>query len=238
MLYLIYGTEKEKARDKAHELLETLQKKRPDATVFKMDADNFDAPRFDELIYGQGLFAEKFIVFLNGISENKEAKEILMEKIEAMSEATNAFVLLEGSLDEKSLKALEKSATKVIARGTEKSGRRMEFNIFALGDALGKRDKRELWVLYQKARRAEIEPEEIHGILLWQLRSIAASLDAKSPKEAGLSPFVFQKSARFAKQFPVVDIQKTSEKLMSIYHDSHRGIHDFDIALERFILSL
>jgi len=61
---------------------------------------------------------------------------------------------------------------------------------------------------------------------------------SKDANESGLKPYVFQKSKSFAQNYSEDEMKKMSSSLVSIYHDSRRGIHDFDIALERFILSL
>jgi energy-converting hydrogenase Eha subunit H len=62
--------------------------------------------------------------------------------------------------------------------------------------------------------------------------------EAKTAGEAGVAPFVFTKAKNFLKNYSVPELQTLSSKLVRMYHDAHRGIHDFEIALERFVLHL
>ena len=56
MIYLFYGKDTEKSRVKAHELIDSLLKKKPDASFFKFDTESFDMEKLEEYIGGQGLF--------------------------------------------------------------------------------------------------------------------------------------------------------------------------------------
>ena len=40
MFYFLHGEDKDKARKKAHELIDGLTKKRPNASFFKIDSEN------------------------------------------------------------------------------------------------------------------------------------------------------------------------------------------------------
>ena len=81
-------------------------------------------------------------------------------------------------------------------------------------------------------------PEEIHGILFWQVKSIVLASRTKSATEAGLNPFVYSKAKSFAENFNQQELDKILEDIVRLYHDAHRGLHDFETAMEIFILSL
>ena len=243
MFYFLYGEDKEKARGKAHELLDSLVKKRPKASFFKVDGENFNLGKLEEFIGGQGLFDNKQIVFLDNILEDKEIKEEVLDKIKEIKESPNAFVFLEKKADKATLGKMEKSAEKVqefkAAGNVGFAGKSVDkFDVFFLTDVFGRRDKKNLWALYQGALSQNVSPEEINGILFWQLKSMIVARLSKDANESGLKPYVFQKSKSFAQNYSEEEMKKMSSALVSIYHDSRRGIHDFDIALERFILSL
>ncbi|MBU6431130.1 MAG: hypothetical protein KGJ58_04405 [Patescibacteria group bacterium] len=243
MFYFLYGEDKEKSRKKAHEVIDGMIKKRPNASFFKVDSENFSLRKLEEMIGGQGLFYNKQIVFFDNIFENKEAKETILEKIKEIAESPNAFVFLEGKVDKATVGKIEKRAEKAQEfKFAENEGKTREFkkkfNTFSLADVFGRRDKKNLWVLYQEALSQGIAPEEINGILFWQLKSMIVASRSKDIKESGLSPYVFQKSKSFGRNYGEDEMKKLSSALVSVYHDSRRGIHDFDIALERFILSL
>src|SRR3970040_512130 len=99
MLYLLYGEEKNKARAKAHEMIGSLQKKKPDAAFFRIDSLNWSEAQIEEYIGGEGLFSNKYIVFVDSILENKEIKETLLGKLKEINESENIFIFLEGALD-------------------------------------------------------------------------------------------------------------------------------------------
>ncbi|MDD5050607.1 MAG: hypothetical protein PHV93_02585 [Candidatus Pacebacteria bacterium] len=217
MFYLFYGIEREKARAKRNATLLGAQKKRPDAEVFSMDAEDFSASRLQEFIGSAGLFEKKFIVCMNFVCEDKERLSTVIEKLEEMKETENLFLILEGKLDAKSLEKFKKYAFKVEQFEEEKTFEKPKFNVFALSDAFGRRDAKGLWALYLKALEEESAPEAIAGMLFWKIKSLLLS-----------------GSNRYSER----ELEEISSRLVSLYHDSHRGIHEFEIALERFVLSV
>jgi hypothetical protein len=83
-------------------------------------------------------------------------------------------VILEGKLLASEVKKFEKHAEKVqefVDEAEEIGEERNGFKIFSITDAFGKRDRKEMWVLYTKAKRKNISDEEIHGILFWQVKA-------------------------------------------------------------------
>lgn len=238
MLYFFYGSDTDKAREKANALIENLRKKKPDAEVFRLDAERANGVQFDELIHGQGLFNRSYIVYLASLFENEEAKAIFTDKLAEIAQSPNIFISVERKADKKTLLSVADAAEKVQLFEKKEDKKKTDFNIFSLTDAFGRRDKKNLWVLLQKAVASGAVPEEIHGILFWQLKSMLLASEARSAGEAGVAPFVFTKSRNFLKNYSVEELKELSSALVSLYHDSHRGIHDFEIALERFVLTL
>jgi len=237
MLYFLHGNDTDSARAKAHGMIESMQKKKPDAEIFRLTSDNWSGASLDELAGSQGLFERKFIVFGSRLFENKEIKEAVLEKLQDIGRSENVFIFLEGAVDKPSLALIEKVAAKV--QNFEKNQtKKEEFNMFALADALGERNRGRLWMLYTKAMREGAAAEEISGILFWQVKAIIQAARAEGPAAAGMSPFVFQKSKRYAKNFSGEEISGLASKIVSLYHDAHRGLVDFEVGLERFALSL
>ncbi|MDO8623951.1 MAG: hypothetical protein Q7R54_01215 [bacterium] len=238
MLYFFYGSDTDTAREKANALVEALHKKKPDAELFRIDTENWNEAKLQELTAGQGLFNNSYIVQVVQLFENKEAKEIFVDRLDELAESPNIFIVLEGDVDKKALLAIADVAEKVQSFDKLRTGKKTDFNIFSLTDAFGRRDKKNLWVLLQKAVASEAVPEEIHGILFWQLKSMLVASTAKTAGEAGVAPFVFTKAKSFLKNYTEEELKKLSSRFVTLYHDAHRGIHDFEVALERLILSL
>jgi len=240
MIYVFYGTDTITARKKMRGLVDALLLKKPDASHVRMTADTFDSETLGALIVSTGLFSSRAIVELDQIFENKEAKEAFEKKLEDCVTSHNIFVILEGDLGKTDVSLLKKHAEKiqefqVVLRDVKK---KIEFNAFALSEALGRRDKKTLWTLYVEALSKGLAPEEIHGTLFWQVKAMLLARESRTPEEAGLKPFPFSKSKTFAKNFSPDELAALSGRLVSLYHDAHRGLTDFEIGLEKFILCL
>lgn len=238
MLYFFYGTDRDRARERTQALVSSLQKKKPEAEVFRLDSESASAARLDELVGGQGLFHKTYLVSMSGLLEKPESREPFLARLGAIAESPNIFVALEGSVDKKTLLEVTEAAEKV--QPFEKKGgkEKPEFNIFSLTDALGRRDRKNLWVLFQKAVASGAVPEEIHGILFWQLKNILLAHLCKTAEEAGVKPFVWSKAKSFARNWSEEELKNLSSRMVALYHDAHRGIHDFEIALERLVLTI
>jgi len=245
MLYFIYGENIDTSLSRRRELLQTLRSKRPNAHEVRLEGEEVTADRLAELVGARGLFEAKTIVVLDGACEAAVSREALVAAASALQSSENAFIVFErGLVDAAAEKALAAAAAKTFrspASATAGAGRgRREYDpaLFALADALGERDRKKLWVRYACARLIEGKaPEEIHGILFWQARAILCAAQEHSPEAAGLKPFVFSKSKRYAARFKPEELRALAGNLVALYHDARRGIEELDSALERFILS-
>ena len=201
MLYVIHGGDSRKGRAKLHSLLDSLTKRKPSASLVKIDEEGFQVAELDELVEAQGLFVKKAIVVLDSLLQDKERKDEILSRLKAIAESENIFVMFEARLDKATLSKLEKSAEKMqeVEEGERKTVK--EFDVFSLTDALGQRDSKRLFALYHKAKMRNVSDEEIHGILFWQIKSMLLSASCHSPQEAGLHPFVFRKSRGFLQHF-------------------------------------
>jgi DNA polymerase III delta subunit len=239
VLYVIHGTDIETARAKAHGLFEALKGKKPDASAGTLAAEQVTLERLDELTQSQGLFENRQIIFMDRTLENKDVREVILERIDELGESPNIFIFFEGKLTKEILKKLEKRAEKIQEYAADDAPKaKQDGGFFALADALGSRDKKGLWVLFREAMDRDAAPEEIHGILFWQAKSLALAARTRDAAEAGLNPFVYGKAKRYVSNFRVGEIDALVSRLVHIYHHSHRGEGDFELALEKMILDL
>ncbi len=240
MIYFFYGENQPEKKKALGELFES-QGFKDANSHFLIGGDNWSESNIEELASSSGLFAAKNAIVLENILENKEARNFIFEKIELLKDSGNIFVFLEVKAPKELLSVLEKEAESIMSFEPEEvavGGR--EFNIFSLADAFGKRDKKEAWIIFQKALSAEVAAEEMQGILFWQIKSMILSKDKKadeaSMKETGLNPYVFKKSAAYSKNFTDRELKNLSSGITALYHDAHRGLLDLNIGLEKFIL--
>jgi len=175
MLYLFHGTNKQLSLNKARTLVKSLRTKRPDASFVEMGADDWNAAAIQEHAGGQGLFSAKYIIFLNQVTTNAEAKDQIAKLADLMADSENIFIVIEGKLTVDIKKSLEKYATKTVVTDAEKVGAKKEFNAFALADAFGTRDAGRSWALFRQAIDAGQEIEAIVGMLFWKEKTMSGS---------------------------------------------------------------
>lgn len=236
MLYVIYGNDREKVRTRFRVLRDEIEKRCGEhRTLVEGEVAN---NTFDEAVSSQGLFGEQTLFVLDSILDKKAEQELFSSRVADLVSSSNYFLVLENTLDKGTIAAIKDSGAVVEEYSIKKADTRPDFNIFSLGDALGKRNKKDLWVLYQEALVAGLEPEEICGTLFWAVKNIALMKTAKAGDSAGLSPFVAQKARVFAKNYSQEEIVNLSCSLSGAYHEAHRGGEPMEISLERFILAL
>ncbi len=225
MLYVFHGSDVNKSLEKARSLANSLRTKKPDATYVEVIADNWSPSIIDENVGGQGLFSSKYIIFLNRVTENADAKDGLPDLIQIMNESTNAFILLEGKLNADLKKAVDKFAEKVVStdEAVKSFGSRFsnngEFNIFALADAVSSRNDLKSWTLYREAVDGGLEAENIIGVLFWKIKTMIST-------------------QKFGGTWSEIELNRFLTDLIKVYHDGHRGMVDSELAIERMMLSL
>jgi len=216
MIYFLYGTDIDKARVKAHELFDSLLKKKPDASFFKMDVESFNEIVLDEYIGGQGLFENKYVVFLDRLSQDKDVKESFLERIKDIAESQNIFIILEGKLDKASLSKIEKKSEKTQEFELKEIVKKEPYNAFALADAFGKRDRKNAWVLYRKAIDKGEAPEALHGMLFWKVKTMIIG--------------------SYFGEYSKGEMYDLATRLVDVYHEARRGKHELETGLEALIL--
>ncbi len=239
MIYFFYGTNKDGARDKVHKTLDSLLLKKPNASTLHVSADNFNESVVQEYIKGQGLFENKHIVFFDNMLGDELAKEYFLENIKQIRDAPHMVLVLEEKVDKKTLTIIKKHSERAEEFEDKNFTKKTkDFDIFSLTNALGERNKKDMWVFLQKGFLSGATPEELLGIIFWQIKTMIIAKGAKSAVEAGLKPFVFNKSRKYADNFSDEELRALSSNIISMYHDSRRGIVDFKITLEKFSITL
>jgi len=118
----------------------------------------------------------------------------------------------------------------------DKKGR--EFNIFALTDAVGARDKKRAWMLYQGALAAGISAEEVFFKIVWQVKCLLIASKTANVGETDMKPFPYSKAKSFLKNFKSGELEKLSEDLVVGYHLARRGEGEIETLVEKILLSL
>lgn len=237
MIYFFGGENSIKSFEKGTALFKNLQDKKPDATFLSFDAESISEDALGELIASQGLFEKKIVALFKNISAKADLKKEILRKVSDFKDSQNIFVWIEKDITPAEEKTLTDAAEKSAISQSEKQTKQ-EFNIFALTESFGQRNKIKLWSLFLDALAQGKAAEEIHGTLFWQAKSILLAKSEKTAEDAGLKPFPYTKAKGFAKNFSDEEIKKLTKNLVVIYHEAHLGNTNFELALEDFALSI
>jgi len=233
MYTVFFGTDRTKVRDQATSYIE---KHFPsDGTLTTFDGQSFVSGQIADALGATSLFggAEWFV--LDTPSGNPDFAEEVKTALKEMSESVNTFIILEEALLAPAKKSYGKFAVSMEEFTAQKNER---FNTFAMAEALAQKDKRQLWVLLQDARKDGLREEEIIGMLWWQLKSLRLAAVTNSAEEAGMKDFPYNKSKRALSTFAPGEVVILSQSLLELYHAGHSGQRDMDIALEQWVLTL
>lgn len=113
-----------------------------------------------------------------------------------------------------------------------------DFNIFLLTDAIGARNKKNAWVLYQKALASGMVAEEIFWKVMWAIKTMLLAQKTKTAEEAEMKTFPYNKAKGNLKNFKDGELEKISENLVIGYHNARRGIGEIETLVEKILLSL
>ncbi len=158
------------------------------------------------------LFEDTNAYFIDASAAGTPDDVFEKETLKALSESKHLFIIeIESGAD--MARAVEKVGGKVVK--VKAPPKEKTFEVFSLATALGKKDKKALWLLYREALDGGVEPEALIGILAWKARQM---LGIKGVKDTAA--------------------RKLSRDLVCLYHDSRRGAGELELLLERFILTM
>ncbi len=230
MVHLIFGSDISAVRKAALQYLNKVGAHAPE----RIDENSYLPGLVSEAAGAHSLFGERLSYVFEYPSSNDEYFNEVTQTSLAFKDSANIYLIIEGPL-----LAAQKKAYGVIDSVEEfTSAKEPEFNAFALAEAVALRDKKAAWVLLAAARQHGLSAEEIIGTLWWQLKTLLLASKTSSAAEAGLKDFPYQKATRALKHHTDESLQKTSQSLLAVYHDGHRGKVAIDEALELWILSL
>lgn len=181
------------------------------------------------------LFASRYVVWVESLSQAPGGENVWSNEAKTFIDSAHDFICIEESLTADLQAKLKKAGAAMYSekRSAQISGK-TSFSIFALSDALLYRDKKLLWVLYQKALRAGFSVEEIFGTLFWALKT---ALLVSGGYTEGLHPFVIRKTQTALRNFTQGGLPQLSFRLLTDYHQARRGA-GAELLLEKFILEL
>ncbi|MDO8576125.1 MAG: hypothetical protein Q7R90_02320 [bacterium] len=211
MLYFFSGTDREKARTAMDAAVKRVTKK---GTRVVRISDAHTPEDLRAALRGSGMFGDEQIVILDGVFPNREMETIVEGALPAMKKSPETFFALE----EKPLADMRKKIEKYSEKSEryDSPGKKKDDGIFRLSDAMAARDRKKLWVGYQRELGKGAAPEAIHGVLFWAAKDMF--LSAKKDPER----------SRGAQLLAI---------LAELPHEARRRGEELEYALERFVLS-
>ena len=233
MLYVFCG-DRFGARELSKEFVAVCQKKREGAEYIYLSP--VVAHRsLEELLVGQGLFEQKYIVFCDEVLHDSLGQH-LVDNMSLYSESPHMFVLFEPSLATKDEKKLVHAGA-VIKRCEERRVVAEDVRpVFAFVDVFLRGDRERSFVALYSLLEGGALPSSVLNMMLWQLRVLVLVSQSGSAVAAGVKPFVYTKAKRVLTtvQNPF-DMFVRAEEM--VRQGRLRGLQDADI-VEYLVLGL
>lgn len=237
MLTVLVGTDT-KSRAKRLELLLASERK-GGAEVRSYTDVSFDPEALRGLAGSASLFGGTFAVVVSGIGDVADKRDEFEKLVPVFAGSSHRFILSENALLAPFLKKVTSKGGVIEEFAAPAKGKKAEaFNMFALTDAFGDRNRSLTWALYRKAIETGADPRELHGKLFWVVKSMLAAKGAKTAGESGLNPFVFQKAKAGAVRFADGELERIAVELTTIFHEALVLGIDIETAMESFILKV
>lgn len=237
MILFIYGDDTKKVREKTTATVDVLLLKQKEASVFKINNENWNLNYVKEILESQSLFVPKSIIVFNFISENKDNFTELLDVLKEVKSTEHICIIAEGDVTEKNKEKIKKIAAKSQEFNLNKIiEKKPEAPTFAFATSFANREFQRTEKQLHTLLDLKLVPEEIHGVLWWQMKSVKLASMAQSAVGAGLNPFVFKNAKSASLKWNPEDLDQVLNSLFEMYHQAHRGKIDFYNAIERLVV--
>lgn len=248
MIYLFYGENSFKAKQKARELTNALIAKKGEHgrfSLFEINSDNFNIEDADRLINSHHLFGDKNLTVFKYVLENKIAEDFCSKNLPQFASSQNIFIFLEKETEENIFSEIKSLAVKSLEfKNPPKKELPKKTGIFLFTDAVAGKKRKEAWLAYQRLLISGENEEEIFWKIFWQIKNIVLIYPHKDKdsetiaKILKMHPFAAKKTLNFAKNFSREDLEDFSKKLIKIYENHRFGKVELNFGIETFILNL
>jgi len=215
----------------------------------RLEGESLSEAKLEEYINSVSMFGGPTRVSAREVFANAEVGEFAEKHVKELAVSPNSFVFLETKVPAALRKRLENlGALKLYekserVRASEEREDKQEKNrIYSVADALGRRDRKGLWIEYWRLMLSGFSAEEIFWKLQWQVKNMLLASNAATAADVGLHSFVFGKAQAGARNFKREELIDYSRRLLDIWGNAHLGEQGggqpLDLALEQFILGV
>lgn len=214
MIYLFTGDDSKK---RIESLDKFLVQTSLSLEVFQINHNNFSETEIESFYSGSGLFFNKCVVLFSDILEREEEKNWILDRLSEMESSPNFFIFSENKLNKPVLDAFKKLAKGVKVFDLPKE-KKEKFNNFLLANALGDRDKLNLWIYFRQAMDKGVGMEELIGVLFWKAKDM-----------------ILKKNFyKFTKE----ELQNIANKLSYLLPEARKKGLDDEAVFEKYILEM
>ncbi len=208
MLLYLAKKDKNKILQKTNLIVDTKLKEEPNIFKINLDPKEFLESSLHELLQSNALFKSNYIVILNDIFEDENAKEFFFDFLDDIASVKHLFILQDSKcyLSEKELKLLKDKSFKYEI-DCPKNSIQSSKNVFSIADVFLFENKKDFWLEFLELSK-EFDAEQLYGILSWVFKNIF--LFEENPKN--LKPYLAKK---YEKALKIND----KKKLKSAYLD-------------------
>ena len=233
MLYLCRG-DRFASREIARSIVEVCKKKQPTAEYVSFDSETAKTS-LEELAYAQGLFNQKYIVFIG--DPPTTILDDIVKTAPSYVSSGHVFVLFDPEIKESAVKALEKAGAKIY---TEKKKVAEENGSvgFKIADAFLEKDTEMFFKKLHTLCKSDADADVSIPILFWQMQTLLLARDAKTATEAGLKQFPFSKAKKVSEKFTQDELFNNYMLLDTLSRRQRMENLSYKETLERFVLSL
>lgn len=238
MIKFYLGEDSHGARKALREQVDLARRESPYSLYVRFDETSFDAGNIRDAFSGGGMFNPWNILIFEDILDNEEGVSFYEKILPQYIDTEHHVYVREKKLTKKILEKFNNKAT-ILEFAAPKKKEAVENN-FAIADAIGMKDKKNIWVEFEKARRGGRAMEELHGTIFWAFKSlyICRTLERDDAIASGMKEFTFRTYKNYSKNYLTHDLEKIMTQMKEMYHDAHRGEGDLGIELERLLLTL
>lgn len=238
MIKFYIGEDTYGARKSLREEVALARKESPYSLYVRFDETSYDVGNVRDAFSGGGMFNPWNILIFEDISLHEDGDSFYENVLPQFIDTEHRVYILEKKLTKKILEKLNNKAT--ILEFTPPKKKEIAQNNFAIADAIGAKDKKNIWVEFEKARRSGRAMEELHGTIFWAFKSvyICKTMEKEVALASGMKEYTFRTYKNYSKNYLVSDLDHVLTELKEMYHDAHRGDGDLGIALERMLLNL
>lgn len=234
MIYVLTGNDRNAILEKTKGIIDSLGE---GVHVYRRDPDTWNERDFQEITESEALFGGVSVVVCDGLLGDPTSREVVLSRISRLAESAHHIILREPTLEEEVRGVFVKEKVRIESY----VGKEVRFeapNVFPLADALGNKDRKSAWLVFQALVRTGVSPEELLPTLIWKVRAMWTAKRGGTAKDLGMKDFPFNKALQDAQGWQEKELRNLSFALLGLYHNARRGKAVIALELERLLLSL